>query len=63
MMRKLRCCLYILLAKRYAVFTYDEGEVRATCREIHKPNEQFLDDLETYVQTVRTIIRALGKIK
>lgn len=45
MMSRLRCCLYILMAKRYAVFTANEGKTKlaSQCKEA---GEQILEEVE-----------------
>lgn len=63
MMSKLRCCLYILMAKRYAVFTADEGKTigKRTHCEIHNSNTVFLSAIVSYVKKLASQCKDAGE--
>ena len=66
-MSRLRCCLYILMAKRYAVFTADEGKTigkRTHCEihcEIHNSNTVFLSAIVSYVKKLASQCKEAGE--
>ena len=57
MIQRIKCCLYILMAKRYAVFIADEGKnlgKRTHC-EIYNSNEPFLSTMEDIIKNFKKI--------
>lgn len=62
-MSRLRCCLYILMAKRYAVFTADEGKTigKRTHCEIHNSNTVFLSVIVSYVKKLASQCKEAGE--
>lgn len=52
MMNKLKFCLYILMAKRYVVFTVDEGKSlgKITHCEFHRATETFLSAMFSFLR-------------
>lgn len=63
MMSRLRCCLYILMVKRYAVFTADEGKAigeRTYCN-IHNSNTVFLSAIVSYVKKLASQCKEAGE--
>lgn len=52
MIQKLKCCLYILMAKRYIVFTVDEGKSlgKRTHCEIYRATATVLSAMFSYLR-------------
>lgn len=61
-MSRLICCLYILMAKRYAVFTEDEGKTigKRTYCYIHNSNTVFLSVIVSYVKKLASQFKEAG---
>lgn len=62
MIQRIRCCLYILMAKRCAVFTADEGKSlgRRTHCEICNSNAPFLAAIVSHVKTLAEDFKKFG---
>lgn len=51
MMQRLKCCLYILMAKRYVVFTEYESKFRkGTSSDIHNSDVSFLSAIVSNIK-------------
>ena len=63
MIQRIKCCLYILMAKRYAVFTADEGKSlgRRTHCEIFNSNTVFLSVIVSYVKKLASQFKDVGE--
>ena len=63
MIQKLKCCLYILMAKRYAVFTADEGKNigKRTYSHIHNSNALFLSEIVSCVRNLAEDFKKIGE--
>lgn len=63
MINRLKCCLYILMAKRYAVFTADEGKAigKRTHCEIRNSNTVFLSAIVSYVKKLASQCKEAGE--
>lgn len=64
MMHRIKCCLYILMAKRYAVFTADEGKNigKRTYSHIHNSNAPFLSAIVSYVRNLAEDFKKIGEL-
>lgn len=63
MIQRIKCCLYILMAKRYAVFTADEGKIlgKRTHCEIFNSNTVFLSAIVSYVKKLAIQCKEAGE--
>ena len=63
MIQRIKCCLYVLMAKRYAVFTADEGKSigKRTHCEIYNSNEPFLSAIVSHVKDLAKNFKKIGE--
>ena len=63
MIQRIKCCLYILMSKRYALFTADERKIlgKRTHCEIFNSNTAFLSAIVSYVKELSTQFKDAGE--